>query len=275
MNSKEVKVKSKSNKPRGKQNKTLLIVSICVSAILLLTFMILQAYDLKSLNLDVKWVIVCGIPILLALFIGGYIKTFKGFGVELEADLNEPLPRNLISETDMMPSPAIAKSSINTLNEMQASEKRKINRLSFVYGRKDFYDEYAVVEYIRILEKLRFIEITDDDGLFLYLLPIGNVLRYSNGRVEVNVQDSLIFELIRSIENENIELQYPKLVSQFVSTSDSTIAAYKKVKLSSQNKVISQREEALPVVDKNGRMIGIIYLNRIEANIAAEVAKNF
>lgn len=62
----------------------------CLSLLLLGIFLAFQFFDSKMLNLETRWLLASGIPILIALFVGGYIKSFKGFGVELEAiDTNQ------------------------------------------------------------------------------------------------------------------------------------------------------------------------------------------
>jgi hypothetical protein len=79
----------------------LLIISLAVSIIILSIFFVFQYYQLKVLLLDVKWIILSGTPILIGLFIGGYIKSFKGFGLELESNLTAPISLSVVSRVDI------------------------------------------------------------------------------------------------------------------------------------------------------------------------------
>jgi hypothetical protein len=69
-----------------------IIISGIASSIIFLTLFLLLQYYIPSLMwLGTQWLVVAGVPVLIALFIGGYIKSFKGFGIELEAKLKSTI----------------------------------------------------------------------------------------------------------------------------------------------------------------------------------------
>lgn len=251
---------------------------IIFSVVILITFMVFQAYEWKILNLEVKWLILSGIPILLALILGGYLKSFKGFGIELEANLKEPLPLSLISEADAETLPGFLKSEMHKLEELPEKEKRNIKRLTFIYGKKRYYDEYASNAYFQSLKYLRFLEIVSERGEFIYLIPINVV--FPDNRNNINLFDSEItHKFIKAIEDESIEIVFKDVIKDYLKISDSLIDAYKKIKLNSQNNITmrngaTKRDEGLPVVNIDNKMIGIIYFSKIESRIAEEVVKN-
>lgn len=253
----------KKNK-HGDRNKPL-FRAILVSCFILLIFLILQQFEVKFLKLHYKWIIVSSIPILLALLIGGFLKTFKGFGIELEANLKEPLPISVVSETDAEPLPGFLKSDMYALDVMPEKEKRKINRLTFIYGKKRHYDEYASNSYLQSLKNLRFLEIVNEKGEFIYLIPKYLVFPKNNLNDFEQYDNEVIRKFIKAIENQNIEVTYVGVIKDYVKISDSLIDAYKKIKISSQNKITKRSmtttlDEGLPVVNIDNVMIGIIYL---------------
>jgi len=68
-----------------------LIIGAIISLILLAVFGWLQTKDSKLLQLPSQWLAMAVLPIIVALFIGGFINRFKGFGVELESTLKAPV----------------------------------------------------------------------------------------------------------------------------------------------------------------------------------------
>ena len=62
----------------------ILISGIIVSIILLIIFGLLQHYQAKFMTLSNQWIFLSILPIIVALFVGGYITKFKGFGVEFQ-----------------------------------------------------------------------------------------------------------------------------------------------------------------------------------------------
>lgn len=65
-----------------------ILIGAAASLALLLLFGVLQEREAKFLELSSQWILISIFPILVSLFVGGYISKFKGFGVELESALN-------------------------------------------------------------------------------------------------------------------------------------------------------------------------------------------
>lgn len=93
---------------------TALALGAGISLALLITFLLFQYNQSEVLKLESRWLLVSGVPLLAALLIGGYIKSFKGFGVELEASLNKPVVNMSLVATEAM-------------DQMYGDEKRSIN----------------------------------------------------------------------------------------------------------------------------------------------------
>lgn len=249
-----------------KEKTKILLLSGLISFLLLLIFLIMQYYDFKVLKLDVKWLIVSGLPILIGMFLSGIIKSFKGFGVELEANLSEKIEINLIRTVESYPSPEITKSSLGVLHDLPLKKKKEIKRLQFIYGKKEYYDTNVINEYLRNLTELKYIEIIDDTGKFIALLP-AKVIKHNDNSIYEKLR---LF--IKSIENRNIHYYFKEMITDTINKDDSLIQAYKKFKDSKQGK-LPYGDQILPVIDNNFRMIGLTRRLKLADKISEQVVK--
>lgn len=255
-----------------KEKHKIILIASLISLALLIIFSIMQVCDSKILTLDNKWLFVSGVPILVGLVISGIVKSFKGFGVELETNLSEKVALELVGTVESYPTPEITKNSMSFLTGMQVKERTKIERLQFEYGKKDYYDSYVVREYIRNLNNLRFIEIVDSEGKFIGLLPAGKFKEDRNHRNEENNIENIEL-LIRSIEKKNITDKFNDFISDFIKKEDSLLEAYKKFKNSTQGKQFNG-DQILPVLDSNDKMIGLTRKIKLTEKIAEQVVKS-
>lgn len=231
--------------------------------------MTFKAKDFNFMELDAKWLFVSGIPILLALFLGGYVKNFKGFGIELEADLKSPLPASLIKTVAYEKIISINKEGVYEINSLTPSERRKIKSLKFVLRKRDYYDVWAIEQYLYGLEFLQFLEIVNSKGQLEYLLPV-STLKSGN---EVNNQ--AIRNFIVNIERFRLDEKYSNAISEKVSISDSLIIVYKRMMELYPDNSPYNDFHVLPVINKKGQMIGVILKSEIERRILDDVVKNF
>jgi hypothetical protein len=248
-----------------------IIIGGLISIILLILFLILEYYDFKGLELDIKWIVVCGIPVIISIFISGFVKSFKGFGIELEANLSEPINLEFLKPVETIETYGFQKSSLEFLNNLQPNEKRRVQKLIFISGRRNYYDSYAVEEYFRQLEYLQFIEVTSENGSLKYLINAGQFFR-REGREHIPRKDK-ISNLINSIERDNVLTQFPEAITKRIKKTDSTIDAYREFESTSQGRIPFNRNQILPVVDNNEIMIGIIDKRTIEESICKDVLK--
>ena len=125
----------------------LVVVSGLLSIGLFGLFISLHIKNSKFLTIDSKWLLISGLPILIALIVGGYIHKFKGFGIELETSLKNPIGQVNLIATDVLESiSGRDKGSISSVEKLPSSELIKYHRLSFVNGKRNYYDEYIFCE---------------------------------------------------------------------------------------------------------------------------------
>src|SRR5438045_221002 len=122
------------------------ITGILASLILLILFLCLQARGSEVLNLSTKWLIVAFIPLILLILKSNFIQKFKGFGIELETRLQDPIGRISLAVTEASTYLlGDQKQSMPYLNSLPPEKRRKIQRLSFVEGRAGYYSLYAIM----------------------------------------------------------------------------------------------------------------------------------
>lgn len=247
-----------------KEHIKILLISSGISMVLLIFFFILHYNDAKILTLNDKWLLISGLPILIGLFISGVIKNFKGFGLELETNLSEKVELNLVEYITNFSTPKIEKGSINILDQMSDSDKIKIERIQFIYGKEDYYNSNDINDYFNKLEKLKFIEIIDENNKFIALLPIKQ-FKNNNDNYEK------IRKLILSIEQKKIYSDFNNCVTDYINKNDTLIEAYKKFNQSKQGK--SYGDQILPVINDESNMIGIAYRNLLSNKIIDKVIK--
>jgi hypothetical protein len=251
--------------------KILLFASIASLSLLLILF-IFQNYDSNILKLDIKWIIVAGVPMMVGILYSGIIKSFKGFGIELETNLAEKIELSLIGTMDCYPSPELSKETMGILYGLTLEQKSKIERLQFVYGKRGYYESSAIIEYIRELKSLKFVEIINSEGRFIALLPINKFKREINQGFS-DESDRRIELLIRSIGNESISDDFNDLITDTIKKDDSLLQAFKKFNNSKQGKS-HNGDQILPVIDSNDKMIGLTRRNKLTNRIAEQVLKS-
>ena len=236
-----------------------LIICTLISVALFIVFLIFQYRGSGLLKLDSKWLIVAGVPILIGLIIGNYIKSFKGFGIELEALLELS-----IGKVDLMASDATdvlqgdEKRSMEYLQGLSDDQKRRVQRLTFTINRQGYYQPYAVASYLTQLTNLRYIEIRDSNQRFQALIPITFFKSYGN------VLQPKIDEFIQALErNTLVDLLGNNLITDSVSENDALLDVLKRVRNSPSGE--------LPVVSSDRILMGVVTDRLIERRIADEV----
>ena len=236
-----------------------LIFGLLATSILLVILIMFQTFLPSVLALDWKWIVVSAIPLLLALLIGGYIRVFKGFGIELEMRLEEPVSSMDLRATDALTSlTGIAKQRIADLERMSEDQKRKVGRLRFYASRRDYYDASVTLQYMRQLPNLEYFEIIRSNGAFMFFLPVsifkifGDISIDELGRFVDAMQEGRVLSVYRQ---EVIDTSVP---------ADQSIVDVLEI-------VRRQGAETVAVTDDKGAAIGVIKSVDIERRIAAEV----
>lgn len=231
---------------------------LLMSLALLIIFFYLQYYELKVLSLESRWLVVASIPLLVALLAGGYIKKFKGFGIELEALLQNPIGRVNLVATDVLEGlPVHEKGTDRQLQRLSDEKRTQIKRLSFTIRKRDYYGTDAIGAYLDGLPNLEYFEVKKVDGRFLYLIPVEifKDMPHMHQRLE---------RFITAMEENSIgEMFGENAIDESIGEKESLLDIVPKIRAS--------KFGILPVVSESGRLIGILNTWLVERRITDEV----
>lgn len=251
-----------------KEKGTIIKRSIIGSIILFILFIILQLCESPILDLDSKWIVVSIIPLLFSLIYTGVIKNFKGFGIELETSLTDTVANfDIAGDVETIDSPQLQKGSQDHIFNIEVGRRRKIERLKFTLKRRRYYDREVIEQYFLLLPNLRFIELTEKNGKFTYLIRASLFRRGRNN--EFDLDNEKIDLLIRAIETDSVLRFFPDTVDKFISTNSSLIEAYKMMESTNQGRNFN--DQILPLVNDDGVMIGLVNRRKIEESISKQV----
>lgn len=198
-------------------------------------------------------------PLLAALIVGGYIKSFKGFGVELEASLSKSVTNIELTATEAMDEVAgDDKKSIEYLHGLSPKDRRSISRLVLVQGRVDYYRPYALKTYLHELKGLEYIEIRNQQGQFVALLPISE-FKHSTKNNNNSLRD-----FIHVLEQSQVLQRYSRaVITKHITEDTGLIEALKAMR--------RYRIQQLVVLDESGVFQGVLMASSVEKRIVDNV----
>ncbi len=239
-----------------------IIICAVVAIVLLIIFAILQFNDSVILKLESKWLIVAGVPILVGLIIGNYIKSFKGFGIELETLLESSISKiNLIASDAIEVIKNVEKASVGYLDSLSNEARKNVKRLTFVSNKLKYYDANDIQTYLNRLQNLEYVEVQDNNKKFRSLIPI-NYFKDSNGYANWEK----ISGFINALEKDKLtDLLGSSMITQSVSEKDSIFDVLERA----QNSPFG----TLAVISANNELRGVVTDRLIEKRIAEEVLK--
>jgi hypothetical protein len=137
-----------------------------LSILILIIILILNHNYPIFLEINYQWIIVSGSPLIIGLIAGGYIKSIKGFGFELDAKISHPVKSlNLpvlvaLDHKDKM----IKKESVGKLNQFSNDFLKSINIIKVTEKKHGYYDYHALQEYFNRLNNLEYICVFNKKG---------------------------------------------------------------------------------------------------------------
>ena len=241
----------------------ILLISSLISLIILILFFILQYNECKILTLDNKWIAISIIPIIIGLFLSETIKSVKGFGIELEANLSKKIDFSSLKNIEPTLKPKREKESLQELINLPDSEKKKIKILQFVECKKNYYVTDVIIKYFEELINIQYIEIINENDEFIALLHKSQIYKKSSNRNRELVE---IFK--QNLENCNIVNHYKNCITTTINEEDELLEIYKKFKASKKSHDIITH--ILPVVNSNNKLIGTI----LRCNITEKISEH-
>lgn len=244
------------------KNVKTLIFGVVFSLVLLFIFGWLQSTDSKILTLPSQWIAIAVLPLLIALFIGGFIKSFKGFGIELEAALKTPITSlNLTASDAVADIKGDEKRSMMYLDGLSSDQKNEVKWLLFRTDKKGYYRSYAVIQYLRELTKIQYFEIRGKSDKIVGFIPI-SVFKDSTDYNDFN--EDMIQQFITAIDAGNVAKVFKdSMITLKVSSKQGLVEVLKAMR--------SENAEFAAVMSPTGKYIGVVLATEVEKKIADSV----
>lgn len=238
---------------------TVLLFGLLPTFVLLVIFAVIQQFLPSALALDVRWIAVAVLPLVVALIFEGYVKKIKGFGIELEMRMEEPVVSLDLKATEAFtPSPAMAKQDRRAVESLDTERKREIARLRFISGRREYYKSDAILDYIRQLPNLEYFEVIRPNETFICLVPISLF-----GERE-HISQHELSDFVNALERNRIKDFYSHhIITLSVKLEQSIIEVLQTMR--------NQVTAVAVVLDSKGWALGVIKTSDIEKRISDEV----
>lgn len=241
----------------------IVFVGVIIAAFMLLIFAASAEEGARFLNLPSQWILVSVFPILVALFLAGYVRKFKGFGIELESSLNSPISSVLdLGVASALTVLVVAKKQeVRYLYDLKRDRKLAIRVLSFELSRKGYYTEGAVIEYLTHLPNIQYLEIKTEQGEFNCYLPIDVLLGNNHQQLEQPFSRSKTRKFIKTLEAGRVEEEYWPFAYQLTVKSKTSLVEVLRL-------LRHEQIDAVPVISESGRYLGLAFRGLVESKVA-------
>lgn len=253
-----------------------IFAGLILSSLLLFAFGLSKNFDLRYLNLPQAWFFVSAIPIILALFVGGFIRKGSFAGMEFEvssektSELIIPATSDIVAEV-----PGMIKGSFDELKKLTRDQRRNIRILKFDIVWAEDYQEEIIYEYFDTLLNLSYIQI-DREGRPSQYLSIDALKSFCFPRHPNNIlgQDregvigrpSCIDRFRWALRDDRIFGEYGRFASELIVSSKQDLKEI-------LNDMYSQQVEFAAVFSTNQTFVGIIEAKSIERQISKSFIK--
>ena len=240
-------------------------LGMILSCILFVAFGALQQRQTRVLELEAHWILVAILPVLVALVVGGYIRSFKGLGFEIQAALKAPVRSADVRVGDVLSDiPEDEKKCLEHLEQMSPEKVQSIRRLSFVSGRRGYYGPDGVQKYLEGLPNLEYLEVTDSNNEFICLLPKRALGLGTRPPGLPDPRPELIERFVRALENGNVPSEFPQsAITTKVTANQPVVEVLRTLRRESV--------EATAVVAENGQLQGVALARDLEHQIVDQI----
>ncbi len=261
--------KAKQGKSVTLKRESPMPIAWTASAGLLVLFFALAKFGFTGLNLDAKWIFVSAIPLIIALVTSGWIKNFKGFGIEIDVALDTTGNKDIIKPIEVLDLDVIDKNSLSDLTEMKRKGKVHARCIRMILGSPK-YDQYAFELYLKELPDIRHVLIVDAEGRFECLLYniVDQSLRMGRKQEGLFVEGE-ISDLIEAVQTDNFSKFGNHVIRESILETDSLLDAYRLMGTVIQGRFAN--DQILPVIDSDRYLKGYVSKRDLQAKIADEV----
>jgi CBS domain-containing protein len=238
------------------------IVAALVFAGIIAILAVVKAKAGGRFSIETNWVLIAVLPIIFWLFLSGKIESIRAGGVEVKAVIRTVSAQVVERGRDysLVEFDRISAEPKVGLERIDEYIKRKLPALSFQLGYRG-YAGSAIREYLQRLSEHDFfkhIVFEDRGGKFVGMMPASSLLRFGRERN---------FEEVRQAIEEGRVGQFPDLIGRerAVTTSISKRQALETFEQTDADE--------LPVVDEEGRLVGILSRSKLSSGVLAAILR--
>ncbi len=239
-------------------------------------FALLLLLSRSKVSIDPKSVGLASLPVLLWLLYSGKITGFKAFGVELQAAIRDASAKSVDDSSAFTPfAPedyqVLEVSGKESIKEIPNLIRRRVGVLSFEVGKQNYYDEYAISEYLKHLTgygHLRQVLFQAHDGTFLGMAPAKALTAFTDTNIANSAEQSVGLSgstRIKAMVESGVLGWLPGLVGpqHALQVSDSkAVAIARFAKLDAED---------LPVLNAASQFAGTINRGRLNSSLLASI----
>lgn len=254
------------------KSSSIAVLGSVLSLALLVVILIFNYHDPLTMTLPTHWFLISIIPLVVSLFIGGYITKISALGVDLEATLKTSTS-TLYGMTREAISPELEadKGKLGEFEQRALGERRRIRVLKFYVGGNQFYTPDAISGYFKHAPNLDFLLVISQNNTFICMLPKAyfdnessqqNYLHDNDIGTEFNTVK--INNFTKALKNNNVEDIFKEKCKLLALDGQTSLAVSLKQMRQSQINIA-------PVINSNGKYIGLVTSSDIERIIADSV----
>ncbi|MCP4365292.1 MAG: CBS domain-containing protein [Planctomycetes bacterium] len=254
----------------GVSNTLILIWVIGGFAFILFLLVLLRVKTENKFDIKTSDIIVALIPIILWGLLTGKIKKFEAAGVAMETAFETALQAGIeiqITKLTKLPVEDVRRSAKGPITDIPKLIKKETEALVFQLG-PDRYVGSAIERYLDELLKLPFFKYIVINGGDKKLVGIVSARELAS-KMEASDSGYTPDNIARWLNSSDVK-ELERLPG-FVSKSEAIHHDTKK--LDALESMESLNIETLPVVDKEGRFVGIVDRSRLATSLIIEVAR--
>lgn len=228
--------------------------------------------NVLKIEQDVVLACVAVIPILVYLIFSGRLSEVSlpgGTSLKLFEALQRPLSTENkfnTKQVEVEEAYVIEKKEVELLERRPPDDYAKYIMLTMVLGRRTYYDNEAILKYLKVLSQFRnfkFLVILDDDGKVFAYMFVWQARQFLEKEVQRHRDD--FAEFINNGYKQGLMRRY-ELISETVRTTDTNMTALEKM--------ARLKTDAIVVTDENNMLKGVVEREQIISEFILAIAKS-
>ncbi len=224
--------------------------------LILITLILINSIGNGSFKIETSWIAIALAPVIIWLLTSGQLSEFSGFGLGFKLREAAARPVSLSLEGSRIEPVPVKIGEKGEVREIPDFVKQRVGAMSLELGRRDFYGDSAIRDYLDRLTQhdfFRYVVFTDSDGRFRGVVSARALLG--------QLRDENV-ELVHIIEEGVIDRLNGIVTSSVRSNSN---------KREILKKMDAENRAELPVVNEDRRFVGIIDRDKLTSSILLEL----